>query len=182
MSKPRIRPATKDDAATIAEIHVGAWRESYAELMPAEALARFDVAERARRWREIFRSAPAGDLVLLLSFDEDPPCGFASCGRQRVERLEAQRFSGEFQALYVLRRGQRRGGGRALMRVMARHLLDQGWKSATVWVFRDNRPARRFYGAMGAVETGEEGVWETPLGVTLPDMAYGWRNLAGLAR
>lgn len=180
MPEPSIRPATEADAKIIAAIHVEAWRQSYADIVPAEALARLDVEERTRRWREILRAAPACDAVLMLSFGDEPPCGFATCGRQRSPRLEAQGFAGEIQALYILRRGQRCGGGRALMRAMARHLRTQGWEGASVWLFRDNLPARRFYEAMGAVPTGEQGVWET-LGVTLPDIAYGWRDVSGLA-
>jgi len=180
MPEPSIRAATEADAKTIAALHVEAWRESYAELIPAKALALFDVEEQARRWREILGAAPASDLVLLLRFGDEPPCGFASCGRQRGPRLEALGYAGEVQALYILQNGQRRGGGRALMRVMARHFLAQGWDAASVWLFRDNLPARRFYEAMGAVPTGEAGVWET-LGQVLPDVAYGWRDLSGLA-
>jgi len=178
--RPLIRAATPDDAETIAQIHVASWRESYAGLMPAETLVSLDIAERARRWREIIASAPATDAVFLLEFPGEAPAGFASCGAQRNDRLASQGYLGEFEALYVLRRGQRRGGGRALLRAMARHFLRQGWSAASVWVFRDNPPARRFYEALGGVATGIDGSWTT-LGLTLPDMSYGWRELASLA-
>ncbi len=178
---PLIRAATTDDAETIGEIHVGSWRESYAPLFPAETLAALDVAERVARWREIIASAPASAAVFLLEFPDERPVGFASCGAQRNDRLEALGYPGEIEALYILRRGQRRGGGRALLSKMARHLLAQGWGAASVWVFRDNPPARRFYEALGAVATGVDGSWTT-LGLTLPDMSYGWKDLCDLAR
>ncbi len=180
MRPPLIRAATPDDAATIAQIHVGSWRESYAQLIPAETLARLDVAERSARWREIIASAPASAAVFLLESAQEGPVGFSACAAQRSERLEALGYGGEFEALYILRRGQRRGGGRALMRAMARHLLAQGWRAASVWVFRDNPPARRFYEALGGVATGVDGTWTT-LGLTLPDMSYGWRDLEKVA-
>jgi GNAT superfamily N-acetyltransferase len=178
---PLIRAATPDDAETIAQIHVAAWRESYAALMPAETLAGLDVTDRERRWREIIAAAPASDAVFLLEFPGEGPAGFATCGAQRSDRLAALGYPGEFEALYVLERGQRRGGGRALMRAMAGHLLAQGWSAASVWVFRDNPRARRFYEALGGVATGIDGTWTT-LGQTLPDMSYGWREIAGLAK
>ena len=177
---PLIRSATPEDAETIAQIHVASWRESYAALMPAETLQNLDVAERAKRWREVVASAPATGAAFLLAFAEQGPVGFATCGAQRSERLASLGYPGEFEALYILRRGQRRGGGRALMRVMASHLLGQGWSAASVWVFRDNPPARRFYEALGGVATGIDGTWTT-LGLTLPDMSYGWREIARLA-
>src|SRR5208283_2222478 len=111
-------------------LHVASWRESYAALMPAETLQNLDVAERAKRWREIVASAPATGAAFLLAFAEQGPVGFATCGAQRSERLVSLGYPGEFEALYILRRGQRRGGGRALMRVMASHLLGQGWSAA----------------------------------------------------
>jgi len=73
------------------------------------------------------------------------------------------------------------GGGRALLRAIARHLLAQGSSAVSVWVFRDNPPARRFYEALGGVATGVDGTWTT-LGLMLPDMAYGWRDIAPLAK
>jgi GNAT superfamily N-acetyltransferase len=176
----RIRAAKADDAETIARIHVASWRESYAELMPAETLQGLDIAERAGHWRNILTAGPGSGATFLLELAGEGPIGFASCGAQRSERLAALGYVGEFEALYILRRGQRRGGGRALMRAMARHLLGQGWTAASVWVFRDNPPARRFYEALGGVATGIDGSWTT-LGLTLADMSYGWREIARLA-
>ena len=180
LTAPLIRPALPEDAETIARLHVAAWRESYAELFPPEALARLDIGERARLWREIL-AGPAKGGTFLLEFAGEGPLGFSSCGPQRGERLREQGFLGEFEAVYILKRGQRRGGGRALMRAMARHLFGQGFEAASVWVFRDNPPARDFYEALGAVATGIDGTWTT-LGQTLADMSYGWRDLRGLAR
>ncbi|MFY9655892.1 MAG: GNAT family N-acetyltransferase [Methylocystis sp.] len=181
LTAPLIRAATVQDADTIAQIHVAAWRECYAELFPAEALASLDIAERARLWREIILAGPASGATLLLEFAGEGAVGFSSCGAQRSDRLREQGFLGEFEAVYIVKRGQQRGGGRALMRAMARHLLGQGCEAASVWVFRDNPPARRFYEALGAVATGIDGTWTT-LGQTLPDLSYGWRDLRGLAR
>ncbi len=180
LTAPLIRAATTADAETIAQIHVAAWRESYAALFSPEALARLDVAERAGFWREILAGLASG-ATFLLEFPGEGPVGFSSCGPQRGDRLREQGFLGEFEAVYILKRGQRRGGGRALMRAMARHLLGQGFDAASVWVFRDNPPARDFYEALGAVATGVDGTWTT-LGQTLPDMSYGWRELRGLAQ
>jgi GNAT superfamily N-acetyltransferase len=180
LTAPLIRPALPEDVETIARIHVAAWRESYAELFSAEALASLDIAERARLWREIL-AGPASGATFLLEFAGEGPLGFSSCGPQRGDRLREQGFLGEFEAVYILKRGQRRGGGRALMRAMARHLLGQGWDAASFWVFRDNPPARDFYEALGAVATGIDGTWTT-LGQTLPDISYGWRGLRPLAR
>ena len=182
MAEARIRRAGVDDAEIVARLHVDAWRESYAALVPPEALAAMDVSDRAARWRDIFHAQEddGASAVFLAMGEDDAPKGFAACGRQRVERVEAAGFAGEFTAIYLLGCAQRRGLGRALMGLMAKHLIAQSFSSASVWVFRDNPDACRFYEALGGEETGIDGEWSV-LGVTLPDMSYGWRDLSKLA-
>jgi ribosomal protein S18 acetylase RimI-like enzyme len=182
MAEAHIRRATQDDAKIIAQLGVAAWRESYAALMPPEALDALDVEKQAARWREIFR-ANDGDgvcAVFLVSGEGESPCGFGACGRQRSPRLAEAGFPVEFWGLYLLRRAQRRGIGRALMGAMAKHLIAHGFSCASVWVFRDNPDARLFYEALEGEKTGIDGEWAV-LGVTLADMSYGWRDLSKLA-
>ena len=52
---PLIRPATPEDAAAIASVHVQSWQETYAGLIPPDFLAHMTSAEmrerRAASWR-----------------------------------------------------------------------------------------------------------------------------------
>jgi ribosomal protein S18 acetylase RimI-like enzyme len=182
MAEARIRRASIDDAEIIAQLQVDAWRESYASLMPPEALSLLRVEEESERWRDIFRGQASDDAsaVFLAMGEDGTSCGFGSCCRQRRPRLAEVGFPAEFSGLYLLRPAQRRGIGRALMGVMAEHLIAKGFSSASVWVFRDNTDARLFYEALGGGRTGIDGEW-TILGVTLPDMAYGWWDISKLA-
>ena len=182
MTEAHIRRATADDAEIVARIHVAAWRESYASIMPPEALNALNVEEQAARWRDVFRGEASDDAsaVFLALGEGEQPRGFGACGRQRGPRLAEAGFPVEFSALYLSRRARRRGIGRALMGVMAEHLIAKGFSSASVWVFRDNPDARLFYEALGGEKTGIDGEW-TILGVALPDMSYGWRDISKLA-
>ena len=182
MAEARIRRASMDDAEIIAQLHVDAWRESYASLMPPEALSLMSVEEQAERWRDIFRSRQGDDAgaVFLAHGEAGSPCGFGSCGRQRSPRLAEAGFPVEFSTLYLLRRAQRRGLGRAMMSAMAKHLIAEGYSRASGWVFRDYPPARRFHEALGAKRTGIDGEW-TILGVTLADISYGYQDISKLA-
>ncbi|HXY57659.1 MAG TPA: GNAT family N-acetyltransferase [Methylocystis sp.] len=176
-----IRRATVADAKAIGRLHVAAWRETYVELFPKAALDSLDPAEKAESWRETIRDLdgqPPGAAFLLCD-DAGEAMGFSACGLQRVKRLAALGFEGDFIALYLLRRTQRRGHGRAMIGAMASHLSGQGVCAATAWVFRDNLGACRFYEALGGKRTGIEGDW-TVLGSTLPDLSYGWRDLRTL--
>ena len=124
--------------------------------MPPEALNALNVEEQAARWRDVFRGEASDDAsaVFLALGEGEQPCGFGACGRQRGPRLAEAGFPVEFSALYLSRRAQRRGIGRALMGVMAEHLIAKGFSSASVWVFRDNPAARRFTRRSGRKEPG----------------------------
>jgi ribosomal protein S18 acetylase RimI-like enzyme len=180
MTELHIRRANVEDACTIAEIHIAAWRESYAGLIPDDALSALSVPEREAEWREILADAEVESRVFLASCAGEKPAGFVFGGRPRSQRLPEAGYAAEIYAIYVLRSMQRQGAGAALMANLAKYLLESGFHSAGVWVFRDNLGARRFYEALGAMETGLEGdlTW---LGVTLPDLAYGWPDLTLLA-
>lgn len=175
MSAIDIRRAGVADARTIAEVHIASWRETYAEMMPAETLAAFDPAEWASRWRTNLSDPDPASATFFVS-DETGVAGLAHCRRQRSEKLVALGYAGEITSLYLLRRVQRRGMGRRLLAEMARHLRKNDCDNASVWVFRDAAHARAFYEARGARATGVAGVWEI-YGMVLPDMAYGWDAL-----
>jgi ribosomal protein S18 acetylase RimI-like enzyme len=179
MMEINIRPATVADAEAIARVHIAAWRESYAELMPAGVLAGLDADEWTGRWRENLSDPDPATSTFLAIDETGRPAGFGHCRRQRSEKLLPLGFSGEITSLYLLRHIQRRAVGQRLLGEMARHLIAHGCDSAAVWAFRDATQARAFYEAQGALPTGIAGVWEI-YGMVLPDVAYGWRRLSGL--
>ncbi len=89
-------------------VHVQAWREAYTGMVPDNVLAALDPAQRAGRWRD----GLARGLVVQLAEQDDAIIGFGSSGKQFDPSLP---YSGEIRAIYVLRRAQRLGIGRALM-------------------------------------------------------------------
>ncbi|MEK4034328.1 GNAT family N-acetyltransferase [Methylocystis sp. IM3] len=175
-----IRRAGVEDARRIADVHIASWRETYPAMMPADTLAALDLSEWAERWRGYLGEDDPASATFLALDETGAAAGFGYCRRQRSEKLLELGFSGEITSLYLLRRIQRRGLGRRLIGAMAGHLLAQGCDNAGLWVFRDAAHARRFYEAHGAAPAGVEGVWEI-YGMTLADMAYGWRDLRPLA-
>jgi ribosomal protein S18 acetylase RimI-like enzyme len=169
-----IREATEGDALAIAEVHVAAWREAYAALVPKEMIAALSIEERSARWRQMLTAAHPRAAAFLAT-EGDVPVGFSSCGPQRSSDLASLGFKGEITAVYVLRRAQRRGMGASLMRAAARRLASDGHDGAALWVLRDNMPARRFYEALGGtlVSAREDRRGEH----VLHEVAYGWRDL-----
>jgi ribosomal protein S18 acetylase RimI-like enzyme len=190
MDEVTIRRAEAGDAAAIAAVHVTAWHEAYAGLVPARMLSAFSVARRTRRWHRILTAPdPSRASAVFVAVARDRgTIGFGSCGRQPAPDLVAAGFAGEFSALYLLAAHQRQGVGRRLMRLMAQDLLAREMEGAALWVLRDNEPARRFYEALGAAVAGQriERV-DAHIGArarapdVLHEVAYGWPDLSVLA-
>ncbi len=175
----RIRPAVPADAPAIAETHIAALREAYGGLMAEDHLTKLSLSERIQEWSRILRYAKRPYLSAALVAEHGPDVvGFAACGKQQSETLAERGYGGEFSALYLLVPWQRRGIGTALMGAMSQAMQEDGFRAASLWVFRDNGKARRFYEHLGghllderASRYGEE---------TMAEVAYGWPDLAAL--
>jgi len=182
MASVTIRRAGTADIPALARLHIAAWRESYADWMPAEVLAGLAPDDWGTRWRTQMAAAdhdPA--YAAFLALDETgAPAGFGACRRQTSQKLLPLGYDGEIVSLYLLRRIQRQGVGRRLVCEMASHLLAHGCAACGFWVFRDSLKAQAFYERLGATPTGVEGVWEI-FGMVLPEMAYGWKDIRPLS-
>lgn len=165
-------PAGPGDAVDLARVHVEAWRETYAGLLPQAYLDRMSMAAHARRWRlRLMRSQE----VTLAAETARGLVGYCSgdWSRERTAAGEA-----EITTLYVLRRFQRTGLGRRLLVSTARALAARGADSLVIWVLQGNTPARRFYERMGGVCEGERA--EPIAGGTVEAVAYRWAEVGAL--
>jgi GNAT superfamily N-acetyltransferase len=131
-----VRAARPEDADWMGRVHVEAWRETYAGLLPSEALEGLDPAARSAFWRDQIARGRSRIAVVA-------DAGFAAAGPQREEPLRRDGWAWELYAIYLLRRAQGRGLGRALFRAV------QPGAAFTCCVVVGNDPACRFYGAMG---------------------------------
>jgi len=173
MGDAAIRRAGAGDAPAIAAVHVAAWREAYAGLLPARLLRSLSVEEAVLKWRaNLSASHPA---VFVAVRPDQTVAGFGSCGPQRTAALAADGFAGEIEAIYLLAADQGRGLGRRLMAAMAQALIAEGQGSAALWVLRDNRRSRGFYEALGGKLVGTR--VEMRGKVAFHEVAYGWRDL-----
>ena len=98
--------------------------------------------------------------------------GFSHVGKARDEDV-ADHF-GEVSAIYLLKDFQGKGIGRRLFQLSLERLKVMSFKSALLWVLRDNLTAS-FYQKMGGQETIEK---EDEIGdKTLIEDRYEWREL-----
>ncbi|GJE09997.1 GNAT family N-acetyltransferase [Methylobacterium longum] len=175
-----VRRAAPEDAAAIAAIHVAAWHETYAGLLPDAMISALTVEVRQAWWAQLLSNPPAtpGGAAYVAERG-GRPVGFGTCNAQRSAVLAAAGFDGEISSLYVLRASQGRGVGPALMARMATRLQRAEYRAAGLWVLRENAVGRGFYESVGGTQLdGDAGL--RALG-RFTEVAYGWPDLATLA-
>jgi len=139
-----IRVARAADAPAIAAVHVGAWRETYAGLVPAHVLSGLSVDRRTEAWGRIISKPEAfNSSAVFVAEREGAVVGFGCCGLQRAENLNAQGYDGEISAIYLLRSFQRCGLGLALMSAIGQELQRRGRKPMGSWREPEGLPILR---------------------------------------
>ena len=164
-----VRPATPDDARTIADIQVETWRAAYPGVMPQEVLDALDVGDRARNWAHWLTVDATAQFVAERS---GAGVGFVSAGPCRHED-----GAGEVYAIYVRPAAWGTGSGWALMDAAVAWLAER-WREAILWVAEENPRARRFYERYGWVSETTR-VEEVVPGAHVSEVLY---RLSGLDR
>ncbi|PTX99985.1 GNAT family N-acetyltransferase [Verrucomicrobia bacterium LW23] len=151
-----IHHANREDLPEVARIHVQAWQEAYAGLLPQDYLDHLSVATRLVKWREVFGGTAAGyqGSNLLVAREGEPSpahgqgaaMGFVSFGPARESRHLPW---GEIYAVYVLRKYWGTGVGHALYSYARQHFAQRGIPGAYLWVLDTNTRARRAYQRWG---------------------------------
>ena len=144
-----VRDAAEDDVGGIARVHVQGWRESYKDFLRPEALEGLSVEERRRLWQDVFTQLDPRARLLVAETEGGEIVGFAHGGPIRRENAEHLGTETEIFAIYLLDRVKRQGIGLRLMRGVFDHLARHGFRSAGLWVLKDNLSARRFYEILG---------------------------------
>ncbi len=148
-----VRAARPADAAAIAVVHVASWRAAYHGIVASSFLDALDVRARAAVWAERLTD-PAQALHTLVAESGGDVVGLATAGPSRDD--DAPAGTAEIQAIYVAPDSWGSGAGRALMTAAIDVLVttEPRFTAVTLWVLRDNAPARRFYEAAGFAPDG----------------------------
>jgi GNAT superfamily N-acetyltransferase len=174
---PEIRRASPGDAIGLARVHVAAWRDTYAGVLPSRYLIEMSSDDHAGRWRRFLSRHNRNHGTFVAEDPYDGIVGYGSCGPNRSPDLAG--VAGEVHALYVDPMAQGQGLGRQLMAAMTDDLLTRRHRSLCVWVLTDN-PARWFYAHMGGRLAAEEAIRFA--GADLRQLAYIWPDLPSLLR
>jgi ribosomal protein S18 acetylase RimI-like enzyme len=168
MGKITIRPAAPQDATEIATIHVRTWQHAYRGQIPDDYLDSLSILERTERWQRILANPGLQEQTFVAEID-GTLVGFCSVGKSRNEGTDAT--VGELYALYVAPHPMNKGAGSALVEAGKVYLIEQGFKSATLWVLETNQNARQFYESKGWRADGTKFTEERP-GFVLHELRY----------
>ncbi|MBW8907154.1 MAG: GNAT family N-acetyltransferase [Betaproteobacteria bacterium] len=149
MAEITLRNAKPDDARSIAEIHIAAWRAAYRGLMPDDFLAALNVDERTEMWSSML-SRPSPSQLAVSEIDR-ALVGFCSYGPTRDD--ESPDLA-EIYALNVHPDRWSQGAGRALCEHAYREAATRGHTLVSLWVMSGNARARRFYERLGYAVDG----------------------------
>ena len=175
MNATRIRTATPDDAAAIAQVRVDAWRETYKGMIPDAYLAAMRVEDSAALWLRVL-NAPSNTTSVFVATQGADVVGFAAGNLLTAPK---HGLDAELTAIYLRRASQRTGIGRRLVAAVVAAEATQGATGLLTWVIAGNKGARAFYERLGAELLIEQPFqWD---GMDLVEAGYGWRDLDALA-
>lgn len=170
------RKADVADAAGIARVQVGSWRESYRGVVAQAWLDSLSVERRT----EVFRNRlgeQRDDFYELLVAE----CGGEIVGICDVGEPRAAEFgcAGELYMIYLLKSHQRRGIGRRLFRSALELLVTDGRNSMYLECLAQN-PYRGFYDQLGGEVCGRGALEQ--MGREYATVFYRWPDLAETLR
>lgn len=135
------RRATIDDAAGIAQVHIGGWQRAYEELVPEAYLACKSTLQREEFWREEL-ALEAADRKPWVALDGDTVIGFADGGIARDDDLDSG--AGEIYTLFVTPECWEKGIRSRLVEHVARDLREHDFQRAVFWVLEADEVMRAF--------------------------------------
>ena len=139
-----IASASAEDCRAVAQIHVDAWRTAYDGIVPSDYLAALSVDQRETMWRT---AVERGTPRILVARTNASVVGWIAYGRCRDDGSGPD--VGEIWAIYAAPTAWSTGVGQALWKAACRDLQEQGYRSVTLWVIRENARAIRFYERSG---------------------------------
>jgi ribosomal protein S18 acetylase RimI-like enzyme len=142
-----IRKAQPKDAAAIVDVHVTAWRETYAGLLKQDMIEDIaTVVNMTKTRNSIMTNRDLSILSLIAENEAGDVIGFCDGG---LARELAEIVDGQIYLLYIQKQHRRIGIGRALMEKMGEHFKTLGAGPIALGVIENNQPARRFFEKMG---------------------------------
>ncbi|MGH3357929.1 MAG: GNAT family N-acetyltransferase [Nocardioidaceae bacterium] len=148
-----VRVAWADDAPAIARCQVAAWRELYAELLPAEILDSLDADEFARKWATSMDKPGDARNRVLVALERATVRGFAVTAPSTDPDADPV-ADGEIAEFVVDVDARAQGHGSRLVQACTDTMRADRFTRATWWVATTNDPLRSFVESTGWAPDG----------------------------
>lgn len=167
----QIRQAIPGDEPGIANVHIRAWQEAYAGLIPQGYLEQLpsQLESRIETWRKTLANPKRWAFVAI---GPSGIIGFSLFGPPRDP--DKPGFI-ELGAIYLLASEKQKGIGYSLLRTGFNQMKHFGYKKAYCWVL-ENNPTIKFYERTGAVFSGDIKVDDIG-GKDFNELAYQWDSI-----
>lgn len=165
-----IRKASYDDSNGIANVHVESWIETYVGIVPDSYLSTLSKPKRQAMWESIISDKQARKYTFVAIVDGEI-VGFVNGGESREKH---HGYEGELCAIYLLKKFQKMGIGKALFNKFVNSLKTDGIQDMYLWVLRDNLTVK-FYQKMGG-QKGVEKADEVGGKILIEDLYY-WNQI-----
>ena len=140
-----VRPARVTDAPAVAAATIDAWRASYADLLPAQALAGLELTGATAQWRSAIENP--GENLLLVACTGPKIVGYVSVG-------PSDGPGGELGELVVRPEDRRLGHASRLLSAAIEHLHSRTFTSVVTWVNEGDVARTEFFSSTGFAPDG----------------------------
>ena len=150
MDNVKIRKATPGDEQVLAYIQTESWKAAFVDILSPEELERCTNLEKAEQMYHSVLYHEGCNLAVELVNDQRH-C-IAAWG---TNRCDLGNTVGELICIHSLQNNWAKGYGSAMMEYVLAQLQQVNYESVILWVFEDNKRARKFYEKHGFELTGQ---------------------------
>lgn len=158
-----IRNATRSDLEKLAALHADSWKDAYRGVLPQEFLAGQIDGLFSDYWKNI--EILKDDIVLVAENHELG--GFAAVWCRPDPFIDNLHVRPDLRSKNI---------GSALMRALVEKLIENGHKTAYLWVFESNVKAVKFYHRLGGIQ--KERSVKDVFGLKVPSIKIEWDDLS----
>lgn len=148
-----VRVAWSADAPAIAAVQVAAWREAYAQLLPADVLEALDVEAFAAQWAASLDKPADARQRVLVALDRNAVRGFAVTGPSPDPDADPV-ADGEIAELFVHPGHRGQGHGSRLLHACVDTMRSDRFTHARLWVASTDDRLRTFVTDAGWASDG----------------------------
>jgi GNAT superfamily N-acetyltransferase len=129
-----VRTARRGDAPALGRLQALTWRETYADLLPADRLAALTPDAVTASWSAAISAPPGPRHRVLVGLEAGEVVGFAAVGPADPPTGTDDSSVGELALLLVAPAHRGRGHGSRLVNAAADTLRDNGFDAVIAWV------------------------------------------------